>query len=77
MAYLLPLEMATALVELVGALLRDEVRLSTGEFEGALRILLGVRTALRRPSTIRTFRTPTLGACSMIDRTLSSVTSRL
>ena len=41
MAYLLPVEMANALVELVGALLRDEVRLSAGEFEGALRILLG------------------------------------
>lgn len=41
MAYLVPVEMANALVELVGALLRDEVRLSAGEFEGALRILLG------------------------------------
>ena len=41
MAYLLPIEMANALVELVGALMRDEIRLSAGEFEGALRILLG------------------------------------
>ena len=46
MAYLLPVEMATAVVELVGALLRDEVRLSTGEFEGALRILLGDNVAI-------------------------------
>ena len=46
MACLLPVEMGTALVELVGALLRDEVRLSMVEFEGALRILLGEHVAI-------------------------------
>ena len=54
MAYVLPVEMATALVELVRALLREEVQVSTVEFEGALRILLGVRIAACRAST----RTP-------------------
>ena len=41
MTSLLPLVTATALVELVGAVLRNEVGLCAAEFDGALRILLG------------------------------------
>jgi len=41
MACLLPVEMGTALKELTGAVLRNEIKLNLAEFEGAVRILLG------------------------------------
>ena len=49
MASLLPIETATALIELVQAVLRNDVEISAAEFDGALRILLGVRTAQFQP----------------------------
>ena len=49
MASLLPIETAAALIELVQAVLRNDVEISAAEFDGALRILLGVRTAQFQP----------------------------
>merc|ERR1711957_778917 len=46
MACLLPAEMGTALKELTGAVLRNEIKLSLAEFEGAVRILLGGRISI-------------------------------
>lgn len=46
MACLLPVEMGTALKELTGAVLRNEIKLNLAEFEGAVRILLGGRICI-------------------------------
>lgn len=46
MACLLPVEMGTALKELTGAVLRNEIKLNLAEFEGAVRILLGGRIGI-------------------------------